>query len=261
MNKVELQKMMVGHFIENIPNSFKKNVAYVMQGDGVYEVRKNKIGEFIAKIAECEIPGLENYFEEGYTLFVPKIPISLLWDAIAFFKEIYKKYSSEVFLQFFYDEDEEEYFIHCPQQEVTGASVNYVNDEVMNSSTLVFEIHSHGNMGAFFSGTDDGDEKADRFYGVVGNINDFLPEIKMRVIIGNEKISIKICDLFDTEEQCFSGEFPEEWLDRVQKKYNIETKSEFQTKFNEVDKTEQYSFWEDYDSEFGYSNPRGGKLL
>lgn len=261
MNKIELQKMMVGHFIENIPNNFKKNVAYVMQGDGVYEVRKNSVGEFVARIAECNIPGLESGLEEGYTLFVPKIPISLLWDAIAFFKEIYKKYSSEVFLQFFYDEQEDEYFIHCPQQEVTGASVNYVNDDTVNDAILVFEIHSHGNMGAFFSGTDDGDEKADRFYGVVGNVNDFLPEIKMRVIIGNEKVSIKICDLFDTDEQCFTGEFPEEWLDRVQKKNFPEVKVGKVDELYDFNKSEQFSFWEDYDSEFGYSNPHGGKLL
>ena len=43
------------------------------------------------------------------------------------------------------------------------------------------DIHSHNNMNAFFSRTDDRDEKAARVYAVVGRISSFFPEIKVRI--------------------------------------------------------------------------------
>lgn len=218
--KIALQKIMVAHYIENIPKDCSKNIVYVMQGDGVYEKRINRLGTFVTKLSDVDIPGLESNLEEGWELNVPRIPAALLGTTVAFFRQIYKKHSSEVFLQFFYDTKEDDYVVHCPKQTITMASVKYENDDLFSDEgkILVFEIHSHGNMNAFFSGTDDNDEKADRFYGVIGNIDNFFPDLKLRLSVGGHKTEVDVEDLFDLDEEMYHAEsYPKDWIDRIKK--------------------------------------------
>lgn len=218
--KIALQKMMVGHFVEKIPEGCTKKVIYIMQGDGVYEQRINKLGKFTTKVAKLDIPGLESTLSEGWELNVPKIPISLLGTTVSFFRKIYAEHSSEVFLQFYWDTESNEYIVHCPKQTVGGASVRYDNDEMFSDANkiLVFEIHSHGNMGAFFSGIDDRDEKADRFFGVIGNISKFFPDVKLRLSVGGSKVEVNVEDIFDLDEEMYHAEtYPKDWAERIQK--------------------------------------------
>ena len=153
--------------------------------------------------------------EESWIPNVPKIPLSLLYSTVNFFREIYKKMKSEVYVQFYYDVKEEEYILHCPDQTVSGASVNYKNDEEYQNDNfvLVLEMHSHGSMGAFFSGTDDKDEKADRFFGVVGHVSRQDPEMKFRLCLGGKATEVSMFSIFQSEE--YDTTFPEEWLDKV----------------------------------------------
>jgi PRTRC genetic system protein A len=217
--RLALQKMMVGHYIETIPEDCKKKIAYVLQGDGLWERRVCKLGTFDFRVAEAQVPGLDETLEEGWSLSVPKIPINLLGTTVSFFRRIYKKHSSEVFLQFYYDEEKEEYVLHCPKQVVSGASVKYENDPEYDSKILVFEIHSHGNMGASFSCVDDADEKSDRFYGVIGNITNFFPDIVLRLVVGGREYEVEVEDLFDTDDELYHTEsFPADWLEKIKQK-------------------------------------------
>ena len=219
--KLALQRMLVGHFIEKIPENCTKSVVYIMQGDGVYERRKNRIGTFVTKIADANIPGLGDDLEIGWELTVPRIPVSLLGTAIAFFRKVYTMHRSEAFVQFFYDTDTNEYLLHCPKQSVSGASVKFDRDIEFETSAriLVMEIHSHGNMGAFFSGTDDKDEKDDRFYGVVGKVTDFFPQMKLRLSMGGYITEVDIDDIFDIDEEMYHAEtFPDDWPAKIEKK-------------------------------------------
>ena len=218
--KIALQKLMVGHFIEKVPEGNTKKNYYILQGNGVYEQRINKLGTFTTKLAEVKIPGLESNLVDGWVLNVPKIPATFLGTIVSFFKKIYEKYSSEVFLQLYWDTQTNEYLIHCPKQTVSGASVKYDNDEIFTdiNKILVFEIHSHGGMSAFFSGTDDGDEKADRFYGVIGNIKNCFPELKLRISVGGRTKEVKVEEIFDFNEEMFHLEtFPTDWSERIKK--------------------------------------------
>ena len=223
MNKIEklaLQKLMVGYYIESIPDDCTKNVVYVLQGDGVYERRKNRLGTFTTKIADVSVPGLNDDFENGWELTVPMVPISLLGTAIAFFRKVYTTHKSEAFVQFFYDEDTQEYLLHCPKQTVSGASVKFERDLEFEtpSRILVMEIHSHGNMDAFFSGTDNHDEKDDRFYGVVGKVTDFFPTMKLRLNMGSYSYEVEVDDIFDTDEEMYHAEtFPIDWPEKIEK--------------------------------------------
>jgi len=71
---------------------------------------------------------------------------------------------------------ESEYRLRDPAQETGGASVNY---ERLPST--IMDIHSHGPMKAFFSGTDNRDEQGLRLYMVIGRLDTLAPEFELRV--------------------------------------------------------------------------------
>ena len=67
-----------------------------------------------------------------------------------------------------------------PPQERNVARVRPLEEGLSAYSQAWWEIHSHHGMRAFFSGTDDADERGFRIYGVVGRIFS-RPEIRLRV--------------------------------------------------------------------------------
>lgn len=216
--KLDLQKLLVGHFIESVPGSCTKKITYVLQGDGLWEIRRNKLGVFRTHLYNGVVPGLKKTIceEPTWELNVPLIPLKL-WDTtISFFKEIQKTHDTEAYLQFFYNTEEEEYVLHCPQQEVSKASVKYKTDPEFEKDKYIsfMEIHSHGTMGAFFSGTDNADETSDRFYGVVGKITSVFPEYKFRLVLGGKHLEV---DLFDLFQQRPGEAYPSDWVDRIKK--------------------------------------------
>jgi hypothetical protein len=100
---------------------------------------------------------------------------------------------------------------------VGPASVRYEVDEKFEDPKYIFffEIHSHGDMNAFFSSIDDADEKSDRFYGVIGKVGQKFPEIKLRLCLGKRKYNVDIEDIFEIEDK--EDSFPKEWLDNIKK--------------------------------------------
>jgi PRTRC genetic system protein A len=69
-----------------------------------------------------------------------------------------------------------EYWLEYPEQEGAGAGVKYEN-----LPNTVLDIHSHGGMGAFFSGTDNGDEQGLRLSLVLGKVDTLEPEYDLRL--------------------------------------------------------------------------------
>lgn len=191
---------------------------YILRSDGLWEVRKNKIGTFYKQLYAGAISGFpkldaEDPVAEGFELSLPKIPRRLLSQVLAFFRKLCDDHDFEAYAQFYWNPERQEYWIRVPQQRVSKGRVEYVSaSDVDPSNVLVCEIHSHNSMGAFFSGTDDRDEKSrgDRFFGVVGRLDTSSPEMKLSYILGGgERTFVSIDELFDDEE------FPREWLQQV----------------------------------------------
>ena len=72
--------------------------------------------------------------------------------------------------------DGRSYRLVVPEQAGTATSLEYAPP-----AGVVAEFHSHGTSRAFFSATDDGDEQGFRIYGVVGRLNKYRPELRLRV--------------------------------------------------------------------------------
>ena len=68
-----------------------------------------------------------------------------------------------------------------PAQQTTPTSVTTsVKTAVAAADSIICDLHSHGNMRAFFSQTDNADEQGARLYAVIGRL-DSEPEMRLRV--------------------------------------------------------------------------------
>jgi PRTRC genetic system protein A len=197
-----------------------KPVNYVLRGDGLWEVRQNAVGFFCVHAAKAKLPGFPKENNAPFhALRNGKIPYVLLQEIIYFFKKVCDDSKDEVYMQIFWDTENNRYYNHCPLQEVSGASVDYQRDpELEESHVLALEIHSHNTMGAYFSPVDDADEKADRYYGVVGELGKSTPALKFSYVCGGTRQIIGLEGIFQEAPENEEELFPREWLKRVTKK-------------------------------------------
>lgn len=207
-------RKLCGYFI-GIPKKFEKRINYVLAGNGGVEIRENEIGIFSA--VTKKVPGLEPV-KEGLNMKLPKIPLRILLQIIKFFKDVNAKHETEAIIQIFWNRKKKEYFCYCPRQEASGASVDFKRDkEKEKKCLLVADVHSHNDMDAFFSFTDDKDEKETRLFGVVGNVDEPMPKIQFRASSGNSSIEVSLNDIFELED-----EYPKFWLKQVKiKKFGL----------------------------------------
>lgn len=201
---------------------------YVLTGVGIILRHIKLKGGRYVRIQVKEIPGVkaeellpQNIKEEINFLPNGKIPGHLLDEIVDFFKAVMvvKKAENEAMAHILWNEkdkdsDDKGYRIAIPNQTVSKASVRYENDHIEKGDVIVLDIHSHNTMGAFFSGTDDGDDKKGLFFsGVVGNLNWREPEFKWRLNINDVKIEASIEDIFDIVKK--EVKVPSEWLEKV----------------------------------------------
>jgi PRTRC genetic system protein A len=207
-----LYDMLCDHWIEVPEDGFTKPINYVMTKKGCFEVRQTQIGVMTVEVDE--IPSLDTELEEGIELHIPPIPGALLTTILEFFRAVYKeKNEAEAFIQVFYDREQEEYFLHCPIQQVSGAMVRFKRDpELEAKHMLVMDIHSHNSMPAFFSTIDDADEQEDRLYGVIGCVQQRIPQMEFRMGCAGRFVALDGRSLFTKPEP--AKEWPREWLDR-----------------------------------------------
>lgn len=187
-----------------------KAITYVPSEDGnVYEIRKNEIGIFRAKANK--IRGLTKV-RAGFTPALPLIPFDMLSEIIAFFRYFAdRKNICEALVNVYWDAENESYVVKVPEQKVGAAAVDTVLPDVEDNLIHVMDIHSHNYMKAYFSETDDRDEKATRLYAVIGRLDKMLPDIKMRISVGGKFEEINPMDMFEYP----FDDFPSEWLDNV----------------------------------------------
>ncbi len=190
-----------------------KVISLFPSGDGkVYEMRKTEIGRFITPISQTkEIRKVE----AGFTPVLPLIPAEKLMVILCFFKHMARKGNFEALVNIYWDKQESRFVLDVPEQKVTRVSVSSRISEKFDSERYIHyvDIHSHNNMNAFFSRTDDKDEKAARVYAVVGKVSSFLPEIKARIASSRSFVEIDPSVVFEGIV-AVSG-FPEEWKSAV----------------------------------------------
>lgn len=178
-------------------NPEKRPVFLILGADGVYEVRTTQAGSFVAKI-ESARP-----VKEGMHLSVPKIPVELLKIAVDRFKEFPRH---EQLVNFIYDFGTGFYEVGIPEQEGSWTSVDARGTKETEKRFIVLQLHSHGTMRAFFSGTDDIDEVRTGLYGVIGRCHDDVPEMMLRYSCGGKYRRILPPAVFDLPPAVFEDD-------------------------------------------------------
>ena len=187
-----------------------KAIAYVPSEDGnVYEIRNNTIGTFRAKAER--IRGLTN-IKAGFTPALPLFPYEMLTEIIAFFKYFAdRKNVCEALVNVYWDTECENYIVKVPEQKVGAVAVETILSDDEDNLIHVMDIHSHNLMDAYFSSTDNSDEKATRIYAVIGRLDKLFPDISMRISVGGKFVDINPTDVFEYPFK----DFPDEWLSHV----------------------------------------------
>ena len=190
-----------------------KMISLFPSGDGrVYEMRKTEMGRFITPVSETNAI---QKVRAGFIPALPLIPAESLFYILRFFKYMAHMGSYEALANIYWDKQEEKFVIDIPEQTVTPTSVSGKISAEYSSDRYIHyvDIHSHNNMNAFFSKTDNRDEKAARVYAVVGKISGFFPEIKVR--IANSRSFVEIDPSVVFESIVSVRNFPEQWKSAV----------------------------------------------
>lgn len=169
---------------------------YVLNKDGLSIVTNNEYYTQERKIAGVG-GSLVKANDKAYQLKTEKIDNDTFRWLLAFFREVYNKYASEVNVLLYYSASNKAWYCRVPEQTVSAASVSYKLtdtdswyhrgghiDKAPEDAHLFGTIHSHAAMSAFFSGTDDTDDKANEGVQiVVGKVATASPEVKCRIAL------------------------------------------------------------------------------
>ena len=191
-----------------------KAISILPAKDGkVYEVRKNHLGTFRTPVIGSD---LLSDVKAGFTpaFGIPRIPMELVMKIIAFFRYYtLQGGDNEVLVNIYWDSSGKEFVVDAPSQTVSKVSVHSEeNPDYLDDRYIHFmDIHSHNSMRAFFSPTDDKDEKATRLYTVIGRLDSYFPEIKTRISNGGKFLEIDPSEVFEY----IARPFPPEWKDNV----------------------------------------------
>lgn len=142
-------------------------LAYTFAANGVFLSARNAVFEATLPLALCpgrwQVRGLEP-LAPSLALRVPRIPAGALDGIVREARAVMADEGAEACWQMQYDAAGGGYRVRRVDVERGPTALTY--DATLPD--VVFEVHSHPGMRAFFSATDDGDETRDRFYGVLG---------------------------------------------------------------------------------------------
>jgi len=170
---------------------------YVLDGRGV--VKRVSTPHFAAqvRVAAGTVVGLPP-LTTGIELAVPRIPARWLRRALA-----PARAAGPIEQMYHLHWPDGRWQVALPRQSGTAGQVQYRGG---GEASVVLDLHSHHNMPAFFSGTDDRDEQGCRFYAVIGRIFTPRPELILRLGLYGDFINLSPLALFDG-----LGDFNEGW--------------------------------------------------
>ena len=162
---------------------------YVLGSGGVYVQSRSAHLTARVLVAPGAVRGLAPVAEK-VDLAHGLIPAQLFETGLRWFKDAP---DTERFFAVRWDGDA--YRLVVPPQLGTGTRLAYVPP-----AGVVAEFHSHGSSNAFFSAIDDRDEQGFRIYGVVGRLDDPLPELSLRVGVYGHFSPVEWSQVFDSSD-------------------------------------------------------------
>ena len=197
---------------------------YVSKRATIVRVIDNKLFRGVVRVEDTAID-----IEEGiHEVKLPKIPSNVIEEIYKFFKYAYDKFSGESIVLLWYNFKTDKWSIEVPEQTVSSATADYErdpNDEIdlrARGFTFAGTMHSHGNMTAFHSGTDDSDEfNFDGLHITMGRV-DTTPEFACRFTMKDLEVKQEPEEVMDVP--VFVSPVNETWKSKVKKYKYVTTK-------------------------------------
>ena len=179
---------------------------YVIAKGGHYLKKRTPLFEACVRVDEN--PNLEEE-REFFRLTAPKIPSALFSRILAFFDAVGEEMKTEATVLLVFEDNQWDTVV--PDQETTATSVRYTNTSGVR---LAGSIHSHPQMSAAFSSTDEHDEAGfDGIHVVVADRGFLRPEISCAAVVSGRRIDLDPEDVIEGYDDGI--DFPAEWLDKI----------------------------------------------
>ena len=199
-----IDKLVTYHIHKRDPLPVNDALAYqyVLAGNGVFVRAETRFFTALLPVTASTVRGLPP-LRPQFQLLVPRIPARLL-DAVLTDARRARRPDhgrpdnglNEVLYQFHHHGRAVQ--VKKPAQQATPTSVaTDVTTAVANAATIICDLHSHGNMRAFFSQTDNADEQGARLYAVIGRL-DSEPEMRLRVGVYGYWLALPLTAVFTT---------------------------------------------------------------
>lgn len=166
---------------------------YVLAATGVYLRAENRFFNLLLPLARCSIRGLTP-LQPHFRLKVPRLPGRLLKAVLSDARRARHRNGGLKEALYHFRHDGARVRVLKPAQRATAASVVGIESD---SADVILDLHSHGNMSAFWSEMDNGDEQGFRMYGVIGRL-DARPEIRLRLGVYGYWFPLPLEVLFDS---------------------------------------------------------------
>ena len=204
--------------MEDAVQSGKLITLFPAKDGNVYEMRQNEMGRFITHSKGSD---MLSEVKAGFIPALPPIPWWRLLEIISFFKMMATQGCNEALANIYWDKEEQVYITDIPPQAVTPTSVKGITNPAYDNDRYIhyMDIHSHNVMRAYFSSTDDKDEKATRVYTVIGKVLDYFPEIKVRISNGGTFHEIEPGVVF--EEYNYMKKMASLWFNNIKYKAQV----------------------------------------
>ena len=173
-----------------LPGARLTGYDYITAGNGLFKRARNRHVEACLPLAACRVAGLPAV-EPYVRLAGDRLPGTLLWAALADARRRAIDRPVEAMYHLYRLDDGKARLVY-PAQDATGARDAYQGG---GDPAIVMDVHSHCEMSAFFSATDDRDETGFRFYAVMGHIFT-RPEIRLRLGIYGDHWPVPVTALF-----------------------------------------------------------------
>jgi hypothetical protein len=176
------------------------NLCFLAGTNGMFKQVRNPF--YSARVKADEVTGLAELKEEA-TLKVPALPLKLFRRVEAFFVAVFHKFKSEAVVLLQCNPLLGEWRVVVPRQSVRGLRVSYdlgTLPPAPEGFELFGTIHSHADISAFHSGTDDRDEiHFDGLHITIGNLDKPSRSYACRWMLAGKAFTTSLAEVVKSE--------------------------------------------------------------
>ena len=194
---------------------------YLVAANHIFLVKKTHLFSSVSKA--YSVPGLVEQ-EESLSLRFPKVPRQIMEQVYRFFLAVYQKWDGEAVVFLYYAASSGSFRVSVPPQTLfryklfgqwrTEMRVSYGYLPRPEGFVKLCDAHSHADLPAFFSCTDDRDDKEDGLRIIIGKLHRPKPDISVSFVANGTRFMLRPEDTLED----FSTSLPpppQEWLEKV----------------------------------------------